>query len=123
MPCDDKASNTKLSARITLKEPPDGATVATAARVILAENPRTTATSVAVALGVSRRTVERCVRLTFDLSFRALRDQVLLERLSQFRRQFPDASVKQAAYEVGYAQPRSLSRHIRKLTGMPTTQL
>jgi AraC-like DNA-binding protein len=113
----------KDSERDSPKAPPDRATVAAAARLMLLANPRISVTKIAIALGVSRRTVERSVRLSFDLSFRALRNQVLLDRLTQLALQYPDGSIKQAAYEVGYAHPRSLSRHIRKLTGVSPKEL
>jgi len=98
--------------------PPDRRVVASVAELMLAADPTTTTAEVATALGVSRRTVERSVQATLNRSFRGLRNQMLLSRLAELTHRFPDGSIKQIAYELGYAHPGSLSRHVRKLTGL-----
>ena len=104
-------------------KPPESNAIAAVAMAMLVGNVHTTAANVSSAAGVSRRTVERSVQVTFNLSFRELRNQILLARVAQLAQLQPNGSIKQVAYELGYAHPRSLSRHIRKLTGESPRQL
>jgi AraC-like DNA-binding protein len=93
------------------------------AHLMLVDDLHATAARVSTEVGVSRRTVERSVQAIFNLTFRELRNHILIDRFAQLARQHPDWSVKQVAYELGYTHPRSLSRHIRKLTRASPRQL
>src|SRR6266567_6749343 len=74
--------------------------------------PCTTLKSVATSLGVGEHTVGRALG-EVGLGFRELRQRIIVELAEEMRRT-ELLSVKEIAYRLGYSQPGSLARLVRR---------
>ena len=69
----------------------------------LSRNPCSTLAEIASSLGVSRRTLERCL-VANGVRFRDVRDEILLGRVRSLLASSP-RSKKETAYALGFSSP------------------
>jgi len=75
------------------------------------------------ALGVSQRTIERTVFIASGKTFRDLRKEVLIERVTAVFVSFPARPIKRVAFDLGYNSPRSFARAVKRACGSSPQEL
>lgn len=68
-------------------------------------------------LRVSRRTIENTVRVAAGKTFRDLRDEILVERVSSIVASRPTVSIKELSFAVGFKSASSFARAIKRVCG------
>jgi AraC-like DNA-binding protein len=68
--------------------------------------------------GVDRHTAARALRARYFKSFRDLQTTILISIVRQRLSESPSRSIKEIAADIGYAHARSLSRRVRRATGL-----
>jgi AraC-like DNA-binding protein len=71
----------------------------------------------ALELRVSRRTIENSVHMTAGKTFRALRKEILVDRVSTILASNPALPVKELSFAVGFKSASSFSRAIKRACG------
>lgn len=66
-------------------------------------------------LRVSRRTIEKTVEALTGKTFREMRKEILIERLTGILQSHPSLAIKEISFELGYKSPRSFARAVKRL--------
>jgi AraC-like DNA-binding protein len=90
---------------------------------MLVARPRTTLRALSTDLGVERHTLRRMIRGRTQKSFREFRRDLLLTRTHELLSAGPQRTLKEIAYTLGYASPRSFNRFVKARTGHPPSAL
>lgn len=93
-----------------------------AAKKVLAEEGFSRMVTVAKECGVSVGHLGRVVRVHMGASFRAWRQQLVLEKATRLLRDQDVRSIKEVSALLGFSTPQSFSRWFRRAVGMPPTQ-
>ena len=75
------------------------------------------------ALGVSQRTIERTVFISSGKTFRDLRKEVLIERVTAIFASHPAQPIKELSFDLGYNSPRSFARAVKLACGSSPQEL
>ncbi len=89
----------------------------------LHQSPCTTIKELSRSLNVSTRTIERAVQLLAVRSFRRLRKESLLRRVTSEFVSHPEVAFKQVSFDVGFKSPGSFSRAIKRASGLSPKEL
>jgi AraC-like DNA-binding protein len=90
---------------------------------ILSEEPRTTLKEASSMLKVERHTLESAVKESKGTTFRELQQLLLLNRALELLSTYPNLSIKEIAFKLGYRYPRDFARFIRNSTGRSPTEI
>jgi len=63
---------------------------------------------------VERHTIERIIKSASGMTFRQLRNHLMLERAKVLMRTRPDLNIKEIAFELSYGSHRAFSRFIKE---------
>jgi AraC-like DNA-binding protein len=74
-------------------------------------------------IGVGRHTIERAVKKATSLTFRELRNRVMLEQARKMLEGCPNLSIKEIAFELKYGSHRAFSRFVRTMAGSSPKEL
>jgi two-component system, response regulator YesN len=66
---------------------------------------------------VERHTIEKAVKQATGLTFRKLRNQVMLEKAKALLKSEPNRSIKEIAFKLNYRSHRAFSRFVRTMGG------
>lgn len=67
--------------------------------------------------GVERHTIEKAVRRATGMTFRELRNRVMLEKAKALLEREPNHSIKEIAFQLNYRSHRAFSRFVRTMAG------
>lgn len=70
-----------------------------------------------------RHTIERAIRIAYGITFRGLRQSLLLNIASERLHAEPDLTVKELSGDLGYKSPKAFTKAFRKFTGVTPTFL
>jgi AraC-like DNA-binding protein len=90
---------------------------------LLVAMPRTTQRELSSHLGVERHTLRRMILQRTKKNFREFRRDLLLTRTEELLSAGPERTLKEIAYTLGYASPRSFNRFVKTRTGQPPSAL
>jgi len=79
--------------------------------------------SLSRALGVSQRTIERTIIRASGKTFRDLREEILVERVTAIFTSHPTRPIKQLSFDLGCSSPRSFARAIKRACGSSPEEL
>ena len=74
-------------------------------------------------LRVSRRTLERTVIRDSGKTFRNLREEILVERVTAIFASHPAQPIKELSFDLGYNSPRSFARAVKRACGSSPQEL
>jgi len=89
----------------------------------LRESPRSSIRSLALELGISCRTIQLVVSSQAGKSFSALREESLLEMVTQLFTSQPGLAIKEVSFSVGFCSPRSFARAVKRACGLSPEEL
>lgn len=101
----------------------DAQRLARTVRQRLSQEPLTSLTAMAAALGVERHTITRVCRSHLGLTFRRLQAEYVGAWLRTLLSRPDSMSIKEISRLLGYKHPRSLARKVRRETGRTPTAL
>jgi AraC-like DNA-binding protein len=84
----------------------------------VAATPRKSLATLAKEIGVSPNTIKKAVRVGAMQTCGGLRRRCLLRAVERMLCTFPQRSIKEIAFNLGFGTPRSLERFVKKSTGL-----
>ena len=80
----------------------------------LNSSPGMSLTTLSLHIRVERHTIERTIKSVSGMTFRQLRNHLMLERAKVLMRTRPDLNIKEIAFELSYGSHRAFSRFIKE---------
>jgi AraC family transcriptional regulator, transcriptional activator of pobA len=74
-------------------------------------------------LNVERHSIERSVRLARGLTFRQLRNDIMLEEARKMLAEYPYSTIKEIAFRLGYRSQSAFGRFIKEASGSSPTRV
>jgi AraC-like DNA-binding protein len=74
-------------------------------------------------LGISRRTIEKCINTATGKPFRDLREEILISSVRSVFISRPTLAIKELSFDVGYKSTRSFARAIKRACGLSPQEL
>jgi AraC-like DNA-binding protein len=74
-------------------------------------------------LGISRRTIEKCINTATGKPFRDLREDILISSVRSFFISRPTLAIKELSFDFGYKSSRSFARAIKRACGLSPQKL
>lgn len=72
-------------------------------------------------LNIERHSIERSVRQARGLTFRQLRNNIMLDEARRMLAEYPYSTVKEIAFRLGYKSPSAFGRFIKDASGTSPT--
>jgi AraC-like DNA-binding protein len=80
----------------------------------LNSSPGMSLTTLSLHIRIERHTIERTIKSVSRMTFRQLRNHLMLERAKVLMRTRPDLNIKEIAFELNYGSHRAFSRFIKE---------
>ena len=90
---------------------------------MLQDNPCCSLRDLSKELRVSQRTIEKALIIASGKTFRELREEILVERVTSAFTSEPTRKIKGLATELGYKSARSFARAIKRACGSSPEEL
>ncbi len=89
----------------------------------LLSSPRVSLQELSRRTGVERHTIEKAVRMATGMTFRELRNRMMLEEARRLLEDEPNRSIKEIAFMLNYRSQRAFSRFMRTMAGNSPSEL
>jgi len=89
----------------------------------LEKAPRTTVAALSRRMGIDRHTLARIARQSTGFGLRELQRRVLIDKVIRVMHEWPNRSIKELSYLMGYGSPRAFRYLVADVWGMSPTAL
>lgn len=90
---------------------------------LLHQNPRSSIARLSRELRISPRTIQHVINAHAGKAFSGLREEILMERVTQLLLSQPGWAIKEVSFAVGFRSPRSFARAVRRACGFSPEDL